>query len=173
MTKALTTMIASDNAITKGIVSVHKRSKTLQMDIQHILVAICTRWAQTGDSRPAVAHINQLLTKGELTALRTNSIREWIEKFMGLRINEETKAFYCPSAHNAGKHLNIKELTNARWWDFDGGEVAYKPLEDPTKLLNQLIGKMQKDRAELGDASKVDPAMLEALQAAKVGEVAH
>lgn len=167
MTKALD----NDATITKAIISVHKRSATLQMDIQRILVAICTRWAQTRDCRPAVAHINQLLTKGQLTALRTNSIREWVETYMGLTLDPEANAFMCPPAVTDGQHLDIKALTNARWWDFDGGEKPYVPLADPAKLLNQLLGKFEKDVQKLGEDSKVTQAQIDALKTAKLVEV--
>lgn len=173
MTKTINTLTSSDAAITKAILSVHKRSASLQMDIQKVLVAVCTRWAQTKDMRPAVSHINQLLTKGELTALRTNSIREWVETYMGLTINEDSRMFSCPSSVTNGAHLNLKVLTNARWWDFDGGEKPYIPLTNPSKLLNQLIGKMKKDREKLGDGSKVDPVMLDALREVATPTVMH
>lgn len=175
MTIAFTKLntVNDEKTITSAIQSLHKTGETLQLNIHRVLVAIAVRWAASGDMRPVTGHINMLLQKDKLGGIRKNAIRAWVETYMGLKLVEEGDnkgEFYVPADLKAGKHMNIKELTNNRWWEFKP-EPEYTPIADPIKLLKQLTGKMEKDRQQLGEESKVDPAMIEALKAMTTPEV--
>lgn len=172
MTKFTALDTVNDEAsITKAIQSLHKRGETLQLDIHRVLVAVAVRWASSGDCRPVAGHINLLLTKDKLGGVRKNAIREWVETFMQLALNGEGE-FYVPANLKAGKHLNVKDLGNNRWWEFKV-EAEYKPIQDAHKLVAQLVAKLEKDRATLGESSEVDPALIAALKAANMPEVLH
>lgn len=86
------TKLASVNdeaSIANAIKSLHTRGDSLQLDIHRLLVAICTRWAASGDVRPVAGHINMLLAKDKLGGVRKNAIRAWVETYMGLKLVEE------------------------------------------------------------------------------------
>ncbi|WFG40853.1 hypothetical protein ParaKuw1_00020 [Paracoccus phage ParKuw1] len=172
------TKLASVNdeaSIANAIKSLHTRGDSLQLDIHRLLVAICTRWAASGDVRPVAGHINMLLAKDKLGGVRKNAIRAWVETYMGLKLVEEGENkgnFYAPKAIANGQHLDMKALTNNRWWEFKP-EAEYKPIDDPRKLIAGLVAKMEKDVAQMGEASKVTPEMIAALKAARTPEVLH
>lgn len=168
-----TLMNANDEAaLTAAIDSLHRRAGTLQMDIHKILVCIALRWERTGDVRPVVAHVNRLLAKDQMQGVRKNAIRAWVETFLHLTFAEDgdSKGQFIAGKAKA-KDLDVKKLTNTRWFEFKP-EPDYKPL-DPMAALTGMIRKFETDRAKMGEESKVDPAMIEALKALKVGEIAH
>lgn len=172
------TKLASVNdeaGITAAIKSLHTRGDSLQLDIHRLLVAICTRWATSGDVRPVSGHINLLLSKDKLGGVRKNAIRAWVETYMHLKLVEEGEnkgMFYAPKGISNGKHLDMKALTNNRWWEFKP-EAEYKPIDDPRKLIAQLVSKMEKDVGHMGEASKVTPEMLAGLKALNQPAVMH
>lgn len=159
--------VNNEAAITKAIDSLHARGDSLQLDIHKTLVAICTRWASSGDVRPVAKHINHLLSKDKLGGVRKNAIKAWVQTFMGMMLVEEGDnkgAMYVPKDIRDGKHLDVKELTNNRWWEFKP-EADYTPIADPRTLLENLIKKMEKDRAKVGEKSVVPEAMIADLKA--------
>ena len=172
------TKLASVNdeaGITAAINSLHTRGESLQLDIHRVLVAICKRWADSGDVRPVAMHINLLLSKDKMGGVRKNAIRAWIETYMGLKMvteGDNKGHFYVPKGINAGKHLQMKELINKRWWEFKP-EPEYQPISDDTQLVKQLIAKMEKDVGKMGEASNVSPEMLDGLKALTQHDVLH
>ena len=126
-------MAVNLNKLTDGdfegfIAKLHKRIDSNQMDIQRVLVAILSRWEETGDIRPAVKHVN-LMIDGLPSGVRSNAIRAWVETFTGF--------VYATDGENKGKFvagklkaagLNIKEATAQRWWEFKP-EPTYKPMD--------------------------------------------
>lgn len=167
--------VNDEKGITAAIDSLHKRAGSLQLDVHRVLVAVAVRWATSGDVRPVCKHLNHLLTKDKLGGMRKNAIRAWVEHFMQLKVIEEgdnAGDFYAPKGLTKGDHLEIKELTNKRWWEFTP-EKPYQPLDDPRKLVAGLIKKLETDRAKMGKDSKVDVAMIEALKAVRMSEVLH
>lgn len=172
------TKLASVNdeaSITAAIKSLHTRGDSLQLDIHRLLVAVCTRWAASGDVRPVAGHINLLLDKDKLGGVRKNAIRAWVETYMGLKLVEEGEnkgQFYAPKGIANGKHLDMKALTNNRWWEFKP-EPEYKPIDDPRKLIAGLVAKMEKDVGQMGEKSKVTPEMIAGLKALNQPEIMH
>jgi len=159
-------LVNNEKDITKAIDSLHSRSASLQLDIHKTLVAISTRWSSSGDVRPVAIHINHLLKKEQLTGVRKNAIKAWVQTFMGMVLVEEGEnkgAMYAPKELRDGKHLDVKELTNNRWWEFKP-EAEYVPIADPRKLLENLIKKFEKDRAKAGQSSVVEVTMIDDLK---------
>jgi len=167
--------VNDEAGITAAIKSLHTRGDSLQLDIHRLLVAICTRWAASGDVRPVAGHINLLLAKDKMGGVRKNAIRAWVETYMQLKLVEEGEnkgQFYAPKGIANGKHLDMKALTNNRWWEFKP-EPEYQPITDDTKLVKQLIAKMEKDIGQMGEESKVRPEMLAGLKALTQPEIMH
>lgn len=161
------TAVNSETDITNAINSLHTRGASLQLDIHKTLVAISERWLNSGDVRPVAKHINHLVNKEQLGGMRKNSIKAWVETFMGLKVVEEGDnkgMMYVPKDIRDGKHLDVKALTNNRWWDFKGAEADYIPIADPRILLENLIKKLEKDRAKAGQASIVQIEMINDLK---------
>lgn len=156
----------SDDSIVAAINSLHKRGDSLQLDIHRLLVAVCARWATSGDIRPAVKHINLLLHKGKLGGLRLNAIRQWVETYMGFTFIEEgdLKGTFKAGDMKANG-LNMKELTNNRWWEFKP-EAPYKPM-DFDKMFLSLMNKAEKRAGSTTSEDNVDPGLLAALKSAR------
>jgi len=167
--------VNDEAGITAAINSLHTRGESLQLDIHKVLVAICKRWADSGDMRPVAMHINLLLSKDKMGGIRKNAIRLWIETYMGLKMvteGDNKGDFYVPKGMNDGKHLQMNKLINNRWWEFKP-EPDYKPIDDDMKLVKQLIAKMEKDVGKMGDASNVRPDVIAGLKALTKTEVLH
>ena len=156
---------ASDADITRGIKMVHTSVETQQLRIHKILFAICVRWNKTGDVRPAVKHVAELLDENKMKGMRKNAIRAWVETYMHFTFDEATNAFVA-GKDKSGKSLDLKDCENKRWWELKP-EPKYVPIEDPLKLVQQLISKMEKDKKTMGEESKVSVEMLEFLRTAK------
>jgi hypothetical protein len=158
--------VNSEQDITTAINSLHTRGASLQLDIHKTLVAIATRWSTSGDVRPVAKHINHLLTKDQLGGMRKNSIKAWVQTFMGLAVVEEGDnkgMMYAPKDIRDGKHIDVKAVTNNRWWEFKV-EADYVPIDDPRKLIENLIKKLEKDRAKAGLSSVVEVEMINDLK---------
>jgi len=158
-------MCGNDAQITAGIASIHKRGAKLALDIHLVLNAIAVRWAQTGDCRVPITQINHLLEDGTLTGVRKNAIKAWVEGKLGLRYVEDgdtAGSLYAPRGMKSGKHLDLKDCGNTKW-DHYTPEKAYKPIDDPVALVQNLIKKLSNDQTKLGEKSKVSAAMVSAM----------
>lgn len=168
-------MVNNESDITKAINSLHTRGDSLQLDIHKTLVAICVRWNSSGDVRPVAKHINHLLSNKNMGGIRKNAIKLWIETFMGMKLvaeGDNKGDFYVPKELRGGAHLDLKELTNNRWWELKV-ESEYQPIDDPMKLIKGLMKRLENDRAKAGTESKVTPTMLDSLKAMTTPEVLH
>lgn len=156
------TLATADEAgFKKAIDSIHTRADTLALEIHKVLVAIAVQWEKTGDVRPVAGRVNYLLAKDKLTMARKNAIKAWVETYLGLTIVEEgdNKGEFYAKKGLSHKSLEIKELTNNRWWEFKP-EPEYKPLASLESELEKLIKRCERDIKELGDGSKVDTTFL-------------
>lgn len=157
----------SDAAMKEAIQSIHRRASTMQLDIHRILYAIAYRWNKSGDVRQVASNLNLLLDKDQLGGVRKNAIRMWIEVHLQATFIEEGELkgqFFVHKSLSDGKHINLNAALNERWWEMQV-EAEYKPVQDAVKLVKQLIAKLEKDRAKVGLASVVNPALIEALKA--------
>jgi hypothetical protein len=85
---------------------------------------------------------------------------------MGLAVVEEGDnkgMMYAPKDIRDGKHIDVKAVTNTRWWEFKV-EADYVPIDDPRKLIENLIKKLEKDRAKAGLSSVVEVEMINDLK---------
>lgn len=162
--------VNDEAAITAAIEALHKRSDTLQMDVHKLLVAIAVRWAQTGDVRPAVQHVNKLLEKGKFGGMRANAIKAWVETFFGFKyVTEgERKDSFIAGAVK-GADLRLKEIGNTRWWEFKP-EAPYKPL-DFDKMLLALLKKAEDRSKDAKPEDDIDTGLLEAIRKARAAHI--
>ena len=146
---------------TKEIDLIAKQSETLQLRIHKLLNTMAEDWIKSGDVRPVVVGVNYLMLKlGK--GMRHNAIKLWVECHYGFLINDLTKEFV--SGKLKAKDLDLNNIRNNRWWEFSA-EPEYKAIEDPAKMIAQVIAKFEKDRAALGKDSKVTPEQIMALKA--------
>jgi hypothetical protein len=161
------TKLTDDKSFAADAASIAKRGEAVQMDIHRHLYAIAFRWNETGDIRPAVKRVNDLLTvlpKG----LRLNAIREWVEVMFGFEYVEKSKD--APEHFKAGAikgaDLPMDTILHKRWYEFKA-EAAYKPINFGESLQKLLKQAGQRVNSAKGD--EVDAEMLAAVQAAVAG----
>lgn len=163
-TTAAKNMLVTDADFLKLRNSIHTRADSLQMDIQRYLVGVAVRWVASGDNRPVCARINSLLDalpKG----VRSNAIREWTERYLGLVYCTEGDAadtFILGAEPKKAKDLDIEKLTAARWFDMKP-EAPYKPLD-----LAKSVEKLLKDAQKRADSTKGDDIPADLLTALTV-----
>ena len=140
------------------------RRISLQLDIQRYLVAVATRWNETGDVRPAVERINMLISK-EITGegIRRNTLLEYIEQNLGLQFVTEgdNKGKFIAGKAKA-KALDFTYLNNkATHWYNAVPEKPYQPM-----MLNVMLGVMlKKATARSEKATEADDLPADRLEA--------
>lgn len=149
--------IVGATAINKAIDSIATRGAKLDKDIQLAALSVIKHHADHGDFTLTNRLVDNM-PKGS----RVNALREFIERFSGMAFDKETKQF----VHVKGKKADLQGASEVMWTSFKP-EAGYTPIEDPVKLVEGIIAKLEKDRKELGDKSRVDPALIAALRAAK------
>lgn len=154
---------------TKEIDLIAKAGETLQLRIHKLLIKMATDWHKSGDVRPVVLGVNYLCEKLP-DGVRVNAVRKWVEACFGFIWNEENKNFV--KGRTKGKDLDLTALRNIRWWEFTAPSV-YKPINDERKLVEQLVKKLEKDRDELGEKSKVDVAFIASLKSVIAQPILH
>lgn len=150
-----------------AVKDINTRGVSLQLDIQRYLVAVCTRWVESGDVRSAVTRINMLVDKKALfKGARRNAILTWVETNMGFEYiteGENKDKFHANKAKASGLKLADLSKQENHWYNFTP-EPEYKPL-DLNALIGQLVTKAEK-RAKTAKASdKIDVGQLAALKA--------
>lgn len=134
----------SDDQFLAAIASIQRRGETVQLDIHLFLVAVASRWAGTGDVRPAVKMINKLvdaLPQG----IRSNAIKAWVETHLGFQWDQSGMFKPGDLKHS---DLAIKKLANVRWWEFKP-EPDYKPMDFTASVLTLI--KKADDRVRKND----------------------
>lgn len=137
--------------------SIANRGKKLDADIQRAALSVMAHHSQHGD----VTLINRLVAsmpKGS----RVNALMRYIETFGAVRWDKDKKEF----VHAKGKKFDL-EAASARTWHEFKPDPQYKPIDDPFQSVNALIKTLERDMQHMGDQSKVDPSLIEALRAAK------
>lgn len=158
-------VITDKSALTAAINSIGRRGAKLDRDIQQAAISVMAHHAQHGD----VTLINKLVAsmpKGS----RVNALRAYLESNAAIVYNEETREF--DHDRNSPRKFSEDAAQALMWTDFKP-EQEYQPISDPALLVRQLVARLNRDRKEAGDASKVDPAMIEALTALTETSVAH
>lgn len=156
-------------AFDAAIATIKKRGETLQLDIHRYLVAVCAVWQQSGDVRPAVKRVNDLLAAMP-GGVRANAIRAWVEAKMGMvwsdAVGDAPAGFSAPADKQArsGKALDLDALKNVRWWEFKP-EAPYKPLDLAAKLATLVkIAETRAGKATPED--NIDGELLSSLKSA-------
>ena len=152
--------LVSDADFSGARATIKKRGQTLQVDVHRYLYAVAEQWVATGDVRPVVSRINDLiadLPKG----IRINAVKQWVHSYLKLALLDDG-TFGRSSIGHADIDLGV--LKNKRWFE-DTPEPEFKPIEDADKLLQSLLSKFKKDRAKLGDKSAVPSERIIALEA--------
>ena len=144
----------SDDQFLAAIESIQRRGNSVQLDIHLFLVAVASRWANTGDVRPAVTMVNNLI-EALPHGVRSNAIKGWVEAHLGF-VWDQTDLFKAGTLKHAD--LSIKKLANIRWWEFKP-EAEYKPMnftEAVLSLIKRADDRLQKrDPRDMIDASAV------------------
>lgn len=159
--KPLYTLLVGTDAINAAIKSIANRGKLLDRDIQIAALSAMQHHVEHGD----VTLINRLIEnmpKGS----RVNALRQYIEWFGAVAYDADTKKF----VHVKGKTFDINAASEKMWTVFKHNDGDYVGIENPIALLQALTKKFEKDIAELGDKSKVDPTMLTLLRSAVVNQ---
>ncbi|SFD69683.1 hypothetical protein SAMN04488523_102107 [Sulfitobacter brevis] len=143
----------SDDQFLAAIDSIQRRGHAVQLDIHLFLVAVASRWASTGDVRPAVGMVNKLI-EALPHGVRSNAIKAWVETHLGF-VWTQTDLFQAGTTRHAD--LSIKTLANVRWWEFKP-EPAYKPMDFAAALLS--LTTRADDRLQKPDPRDVIDAQL-------------
>ena len=161
-------MKSDDNtAFYNAVLDINTRGAALQLDIHKYLVAVCTRWVETGDVRPAVLRINILIEKKELfRGVRRNAILKWVETNMGfgyITEGDNKDKFHANKAK--AKALNLADLTKQEnhWYNFKP-EPDYKPL-DLNAMIANIVAKAEARQKTVKETDAIDAEQLAALKA--------
>jgi len=139
-----------EGKIDAAIVSIGKRSASLQMDVHKAAVATLAAWQATGDYRPAVDRINRLIAAFNKGGMRSNALVDWAVAFGGFVYNEQTKLL-VHGKDKAGKHIDLQAAMNEPFWLFKP-QSEYKPFV----LLDQLLSNLKKADSVLAKPKKGD-----------------
>lgn len=157
-----------DNAaFVNAVADLKKRGETLQLDIQRYLVAVAARWVATGDVRPAVSRINNLI-ENTAKGMRSNAIKAWVETFLGFVVVDNSDADnhrQFVAGTMKAKDLNVVIMMQAanHWYTFTP-EKPYEGL-NLDKLIAMAVAKADKRiKAGLKDEDNIDSDKLEALR---------
>lgn len=154
----------NDDQFLAAIVSIKRRGETVQLDIHLFLMAVASRWATTGDVRPAVKMVNKLIDALP-HGIRSNAIKAWVETHLGFEWDQSD--LFKPGTL---KHsdLSIKKLANIRWWEFKP-EPDYKPMDFTAAVLTLV--KKADDRVRKHDPrDAIDSDTLRAVKFAASGK---
>lgn len=154
----------SDDQFIAAIESIQRRGESVQLDIHLFLVAVASRWASTGDVRPAVKMVNSLIDALP-QGVRSNAIKAWVETHLGFAW-DQSNLFQAGTLKHSD--LSIKKLASIRWWEFKP-EPAYKPMDFTAAVLTLI--KRADDRLPKNDPrDAIDTDTLRAVKFAAAGK---
>ena len=144
------------------IISVCKRSHTVQNDIHKVLCSSLNAWITDGNVAVFTKRINTLID-GLGGGMRTNAIKAWTENFCGLVWNQEESKFVYVKGKTT---IDLKTLQTAKaepFWKFKP-ESPYKPVDLPESIL-ALINKADKAIDNKNDLDNIPLELLSQLKA--------
>lgn len=157
----MTKLITDKAKLNAAIESIARRGKRFDNDVQTAALSCMHHHANHGD-----VTLTNRLVEAMPNGSRVNALRAYIETFSAVAWDEEAKAF----KHDKTRKHRLDAASETTWVEFKP-EAAYKPIDDPMEALSNLIGRFDKDREQLGDKSKVDPAMLDALKTFRAARI--
>jgi len=153
--------IMTDDQIVKSIVSITRRSGTLQADIHKTAMSILARWQVAGAS--GAARAGELLTQLQAASpYHADSFSKWVAEFTDLLWAKETSTWYAPPK---GVVIKGKRLVEAREKPF----FEFKPASKPKPFeffdgLEAFINRATNDLKKNGEKSTVDAKALAGLR---------
>ena len=147
-------LIEGKAAIIEAGVSIGRRTRRIDADVQRWAVSAVNHVNLHGDVRP----VNEFFTSAKLGAgLRAEALKDYVSKFAKVQYNKKAKTFTFDKTAEG----DVEAAQLVHWTTFSP-EKLYSPMNDIT-LLKQLISKLGKADADKGD--KVDPATASKLDA--------
>ncbi len=138
----------TDGEIDKAEVLAMKRVASIQTEFQVIGCSHLVRLSETGDIRPARRLIERMTFGSKASALRVDSMVEWLEKYGQIRYDSDLKQL----VYDKSKTLQLAAAMQKPWWKAKAQSV-YKPFDLVAKLKELYAATVQKL-----DADKLDPA---------------
>jgi hypothetical protein len=151
-------LIMGTTAIKAAILSIETRGKKLDNDIQRAACSCIFHAGTKAEGGHGDVTLLNRLVEAMPAGSRVNALKEFIEKFGPVRHDDKAKMF----VHVKGKPANTDAAMAKMWTEFKP-EPDYKSM-DPEKFFDHAVKAMEKDMKELGDASKVTPAMIAGLR---------
>lgn len=155
-------VIEDNAALDTAIKSIATRGAKWEKDVQRAAISAMWHHKKHGDT----GFINRLIEAMPKSA-RKNALLAYIETHGGVIWDTEAKQM----KHVKGKAFKHAEADAVMWTAFKP-DPEYKPIV-AVDAVKRLIGQMEKDMKEVGDASTVTPEMLAGLRALTVTEPAH
>ena len=157
------TLIKTDSAIDKMIVSIGKRGQSIQSDIHRAGCSIVRRWHDTNDVNTAVRQMNALLNA--IPAMgRANAFKAWVEAYATFVWNTDDKCFTYHAKRTKISADDAKAAIQTPFWKFKP-EPDYKPL-NLDDAISALIARADKRRQDgLKDGDDIPSAKIKALKA--------
>jgi hypothetical protein len=154
-------LFADDAAIAKEIKAIKVAGLKLQDRIHVCAVSILKRWKETGDRRPMLQNINDLLTAmPDMT--RKNAFKAWVE--MHFQLTAEKAGFVWQEGHRfTPSDEQVKAAADEPFWQLVP-EPEYKAV-DFNALIKKLVKAAEKDLEKTGEQSSVDLDKLAAIKA--------
>lgn len=82
--------------------------------IQSSLEQIAGRWKETGDIRPAVSSVENLLTEHPDLLRESEAFRSWVRRHLGFLYNAETGRF--AKGKKRAADIDVAHLRTEKWW---------------------------------------------------------
>lgn len=172
-TKLSYTFTMGGNSIEAGIAAIAKRSATLMTDVQKIAVSILRDMKQHGD-KPTAAKRANALCHALGAGMRANALRQWFEQLSPMVWNDKEKmlvpGFSVTSPVKDHADINVETCIATPWQLADGGEKAYRPIDNWSAQLASLVKRAKEDIKAMGDKSKVDLKQLAMLESMAEGK---
>lgn len=157
------TLIKTDVAIDKMIMSIASRGSKLQDDTHRVLASIAVRWHDTNDVTVAVRQINALI-ESLPSGWRTNAVKAWVESFLTFVWDTDEKCFVYNKNRTKISKDDARAAMDTPYWEFKP-ESEYKPL-NLDDMIYALIARAEKRREQgLKDGDIVPSDKVKALKA--------
>ena len=145
-------LVEAPEEIDRLIGSIKRRGKNLDTDIQLAALSAMQHHSLHGDT----TLINRLV-KAMPSGSRVNALKAYIETFG--KVSYRKGEF----VHNKHKEFNLNGALERHWTTFKP-EKAYQSIDDPIKLVEKLVERLETDMEYMGEKSKVDPALVHNLR---------
>ena len=114
--------------------------------VQQRLVEIAIRWKSSGDARPAVRAINNLITvcRADLAA---KDLEPWLIRHFDFRLNPLTGAFESGIKKASG--LQLADLRSSKWWSGVDDSPTFRPGMSNRRQRDADRAEIQRDLIQI------------------------